>query len=275
MFFFNSFQRVKNCKFEQHQENFMTLKTVTLFTLSLFTLLLSCSPKQKEEAVQVVEAHAEISSNKNEIFYTTLDTVKIVAALSDSISIPKEEYNKLVDQNLGFFKDYIASPDFLYNTEAPEGFSSEVDEDFYFLLYAHFIKQQNGEKIYAEERKKLITLFTTINEIYANLQDGGTYFGHQYDRIQGYAEYAVYQLKNIKKEGEKTYAIGPQKKLYIQSLHQLIEDESSIDYRYVGKEKIDYLKKMHQKVNQLDSLITSLFYLRQTQEFQYTHYNYY
>lgn len=74
---------------------------------------------------------------------------------------------------------------------------------------------------------------------------------------------------------EKTYDISKQKELYIQSLRQLINDESEIDYETLGQEKAERTKKLNEIVSEVDRLITDNFYLRRAQEFQYTNYQYY
>ena len=74
---------------------------------------------------------------------------------------------------------------------------------------------------------------------------------------------------------QKTYDITKQKELYIKSLRQLIKDENRIDSGTFGKEKIDREKELNEIVDNLNELITSNFYLRRAQEFQYSHYEYY
>jgi len=90
----------------------------------------------------------------------------------------------------------------------------------------------------------------------------------------GYAEYSIYLISEIKIE--KTYDITKQKELYIKSLRQLIEDESKIDFETLDKDKKSERKKeLNKIVNELDSFITDIFYLRRAQEFQYEYYEYY
>ena len=55
----------------------------------------------------------------------------------------------------------------------------------------------------------------------------------------------------------------------------MIEDESKIDFNTLGEDKIERNKKLNEFVNELDRLITDIFYLRRAQEFQYRHYEYY
>ena len=127
----------------------------------------------------------------------------------------------------------------------------------------------------AGSRRKLIDIYTDINSLFQRFQYGGTYFGHQYSRILGYAEYSVYLYSQSKDNIEKTYDISKQKELYIKSLRQLIDDESKIDNETLGNDKIARIKELNKIVDDLNKLITDNFYLRRTQEFHYGHYEYY
>ena len=92
----------------------------------------------------------------------------------------------------------------------------------------------------------------------------------------GYAEYSVYLYKqNEAFTISKTYDITKQKELYIKSLRQLISDESSIDFETLDEDKIERTKKLNKIVDDLDRAITDIYFLRRTQEFHYSHYEYY
>ena len=142
-------------------------------------------------------------------------------------------------------------------------------------LKKYFLKQKNGVKEFAQQRQKLIDIYSNINSLFGHFEYGGTYFGHQSSRILGYAEYSIYLLPKNNDNISKTYDITKQKELYIKSLRQLIEDENKIDFNTLGQEKIERTKKLNKIVDELDKLITDNFYLRRAQEFQYGHYEYY
>ena len=212
----------------------------------------------------------------NSEYKTTLDTLLIATEIGDTLKYTQAEFNEIVDKHLEFFQEFADSPDQLYfNNNNKEEFGSEVGQDDYYALYAYFLKQKNGIDKYAQERKKLIKIYSDINSLFGHLQYGGTYFGHQRIRILGYAEYSVYLLPKDKKEIEKTYDLTMQKKLYIRSLRQLIKDESKIDFETLGKEKKERTIQLNRIVDNLNRLITDLFYLRRAQEFHYCHYEYY
>lgn len=150
----------------------------------------------------------------------------------------------------------------------------EVCRDDYYILYSHFLKQHNGIQKYAKERKQLVSLYRAINSIFGSLKHGGTYFGHQYARIIGYAEYSIY-LKKFDTGHEyyyKPYNIAKQKKLYINQLKQIIEDEVSVDNEIAVQDKQMEKNELFKTVSEIDGLITDYFYLKMTQNFQYSHY---
>jgi hypothetical protein len=250
-----------------------------------FFIALSCTNKPKEtekteEAKQKVSAdtiETTIQTEKkgNPKYYTKLDTIAIPVEI-DTMRYVKADFNRIIDEHPELYQEFPAHPDLLYYSLTNSGdFSSEVGQDNYYILYAYFLKQKNGEKKYAKQRKKLIDIFSNINSLFRQLQYGGTYFAHKYPRILGYAEYSVYRLPKEDDIVEKTYDISKQKLLYIKSLRQLIADESKIDFESLGKEKMERTNKLNELVDELDILITNLFYLREAQDFQYSHYKYY
>lgn len=215
-----------------------------------------------------------LSCNSNSKHHTTLDTVLISSETYPSLKFEKKEFNKIVDNHPEFFFDIAENPDKLYYRFGND-FKSETGKDSYFILYAHFLKQKNGSEKYAEQRKKLINIYSNINSLFLHFENGGTYFRHQYPRILGYAEYSIYLYPKNKDEFYKTYDISKQKELYIKSLRQLIEDENKIDFESTEQQKIERTAKMKEIVNNIDQLITDNFYLRRAQEFQYGNYEYY
>ncbi|NIF04111.1 hypothetical protein F3J23_01550 [Chryseobacterium sp. Tr-659] len=242
------------------KKNFITL-------LSLGCLA-CCNPKKTEQEAS--------EKNANSKYYTQLDTIIITTNTDDTIRYTKKGFNALIDKHPEFFNDLPDNPDELYfcfgnNAE----FGSEVGQDRYFTLYSYFLKQRNGIEKYTEQRQKLINIFSNINSIYGYIAYGGTYFSHQDMRIPGYAEYFLY-LYSLDKENQDNadpYDISKQKALYIQSLRQIIEDESKIDFESLGQAKIDRTKKMNTLVDEIDQLITSSYYLRCAQYFHYQYYS--
>ena len=209
-------------------------------------------------------------------YYILSDTVRIATEIGDTLVFGKNEFNEIIETHPEFFHDLTYNPDYLYYQYGNnKTFGSEVGQDVYYILYAYFLKQKNGEVEFREQRKKLIDIYTQINILFGSFQYSGTYFGHQRKRILGYAEYSVYLYPKSGEKFEKTYNIIPQKELYIRSLRQQIKDESSIDFQSLGNDKIESNQYLNKIVDEIDRLITDIFYFRSAQLFQYNNYMYF
>ncbi|RZJ89230.1 MAG: hypothetical protein EOO20_11540 [Chryseobacterium sp.] len=249
----------------------------TIYILTITIGLLSCN-NQPKQVDKTTIANTDIKTSKadNSKFYTQQDTILIATEIGDTLKYAKSDFNKIVDEHPELFQEFPEHPDKLYYRFVNSvDFGSEQGQDVYYALYAHFLKQKNGITKYIQQRKKLIEIYSRINSLFGHLQYGGTYFGHQQMRILGYAEYSIYLFPKEKNELEKTYEITKQKDLYIKSLRQLIEDENKIDFETLGKEKIIRSQKLNAIIDEIEKLVTDNFYLRRTQEFHYSNYEYY
>lgn len=258
------------------------MTTVQCITITLLLVgLLGCNQQPEQDgglAKNNVQRDIVSVAPKpdNSKYYIATDTFEFSTETLGTIKYSKEEFNRIVDNQPELFTDYWVDPDKKYHCNGDNIiFGCELCQDDYYVLYAHFLKQQNGIEKYAIQRNKLIDIYTNINILFQNLQYGGTFFGHQYARILGYAEYSVYLYAQQAGNFEKTYDISTQKELYLKSLRQLIADENTIDYLTLGEEKIGRTKALNKIVDELDRLITDIFYLRRTQEFHYGHYEYF
>jgi hypothetical protein len=246
----------------------------------LVLLGFSCNSQTKKndrdangDSIQKVSA---IKKKGNSKYYTTIDTLLIATETGDTLKFSAKNFNKIVDEHPELYEDLTYNPDYVYHANMDnDDFGSEQGQDVYYVLYAYFLKQQNGVEKFAEQRKKLISIYSNLNSLFRHFQYGGTFFGHQRLRILGYAEYSIFLYPKSKNDFEKTYDITKQKELYIKSLRQLIRDESTIDFETRGNEKIERTKKLNKIVDELDNLITDIFYLRRAQAFHYDNYEYY
>jgi hypothetical protein len=248
-----------------------------IYILIITIGLLSCNNQQKQlDNSSVNTLENKISKVDISKYITHLDTILIATEIGDTLKYTKTEFNKIVNTHTEFFEEYPDNPDQTYSkANDKEEFSSEFGKDIYFALYAYFLKQKNGVEKHAHQRQKLINIYSNINSLFRQFENGGTYFEHQQMRILGYAEYSIYLLPKAKKDISKTYSIKKQKAHYIKSLRQLIEDESKINFKTLGINKIKRIQKLNKIVDELDKLIIDNFYLRRAQEFQYGHYEYY
>lgn len=244
----------------------------------IFILTISCNSSTKQTDLKTIDTtKAYIKELDKSKFYTAKDTLIITTETNDTLKFSKEHFNEIIDRNSELYDDAVQDPDLTYMCNENWGeFSSEVGQDVYFVLYAYFLKQKNGIDSNKERRQKLIYIYSKINSLFGHFEYGGTYFGHQSSKLLGYVEYSIYLYLQNKQYGlVKTYDISKQKKLYINSLRQLILDESKIDFNSLGQEKLKRNKELNKIVDELDKLITDNFYLRRTQEFHFRHYEYY
>ncbi|TWR31415.1 hypothetical protein FPZ43_02755 [Mucilaginibacter pallidiroseus] len=105
-----------------------------------------------------------------------------------------------------YFNDFVQPPNVTYalrgkgamekqpNDSTAVYFDCELCQDDYYLLYAFFLRLKYGCGEYNNERQHLIAIYRDINSIMQQLAQGGTFFGHQYARAVGYAEYSTYLL---------------------------------------------------------------------------------
>lgn len=250
------------------------IKILLFVSLSGFT---GCNDQRPKENKKVISAAVKIEASKKTAsskHNRTADTLTITTETGDTLKFLKDTLNQIINNHPEFTDDFVENPDLDYHCHG-QGFGGEVGQDDYFILYAYFLKNKNGEAKYSERRKKLINIYLNINSLFRHFEYGGTYFGHQSARILGYAEYAIYLYKqNEAYPKSKTYDITKQKELYIRSLRQLISDESKIDFESLGNEKIMRTKKLNKIVDDIDKAITDNYYLRRTQDFHYQYYEY-
>ncbi len=249
----------------------------TFYILTIIIGLLSCNnqPKQVDKTT-IADTDTQIKKVDNSKYHTQKDTIQITTELGDTLKYAKDDFNNMVDKHAEFFEEYPDNPDRAYFNNNNKGeFGSEVGRDNYYILYAYFLKQRNGIDTFSQQRKRLIEIYSNINSLFQQFEYGGTFFGHQSRRILGYAEYSIYLMPKYEEDISKTYDFTKQKELYIKSLRQLIDDESSIDNITLGKDKIERNKSLNETVDELNKLIKHNFYLRRAQEFQYEYYEYY
>jgi len=250
-----------------------------ILSIPLIVILSACTNHSaqtgQKSAVDIKSDSSNTGADRSK-YHVANDVTIVVNELPDTLRYTKADFNKLIDTHPEFFNDITENPDLSYQCMADYGrFGSEAGRDEYYILYAYFLKQTNGGEKYAACRSRMIDIYSNINSLYAAIQYGGTYFGHQFSRIIGYAEYAVSLYKDFGQHPEKKYDISRQKELYIKSLRQLVADEISMDPERTEQEKIQSSKELNALVDNIDKDITDIFYLRRAQEFQYRHYEYY
>lgn len=241
------------------------------FILSIFIIFfVSC--KTKPQAPR--SAETPIADSIIKYSPTDRDSLMVLIVDDDTLRFTKDEYGEILTKHSELCNDYTSSPDLSYYMNDDGMFGSEAGQDTYYVLYAWFLRQKNGVEEYAGRRENLIHLFNEINSLFSRINHGGTYFGHQYSRIPGYAEYAVSFYKFCDDKTEKTCEITAQKKKYIKSLRQLISDKVENDDMLLPEQKSGQIKELNRIVDDIEKRITGLFYLMEAQRFHYEHYNY-
>lgn len=194
---------------------------------------------------------------------------------NDSLVYSREDFDTILNNHPEFLLEETFDPTLSYHLQRDMEFSSEAGQDNYCMLYSYFLMLVNGEQKYAAQRKTLFQLFSKINELFALIEQGGTYFGHQHKRLLAEVEYAIYLMPKDKSELRKTYAIDKQKQLYIQGLRQLVADETANNNGIEPHWKLSQIKRLNKVIDDINQLITDNFSLRRAQYFQSNYYEYY
>jgi hypothetical protein len=194
---------------------------------------------------------------------------------NDSLVYSREDFDTILSNHPEFLFEETFDPTLSYHLQSDMEFSSEAGQDNYCMLYSYFLMQVNGEQKYAAQRKRLFQLFSKINELFALIEQGGTYFGHQHKRLLAEVEYAIYLMPKDKSDFLKKYDIDKQKQLYIQGLRQLVADETANNNGIEPQWKLSQIKRLNKVIDNINQLITDNLSLRRAQYFQSNYYEYY
>ena len=253
-----------------------------LFLLLAVLIHVSCRSPLKPSpniSLPVYNAKNTLDYPIDSSLFTKKDSIIIFFAGRDTLIYSRKEYNDIIANFPILYSKYPTNPDHTYaaaleHPDTAHAFGSEVGQDNFYLLYAYFLTQKNKSPKLAGVRDTLIRIFETINDIYGRLNHGGTYFGHQYSRLIGYAEYAVYLLSEEPGWFKKDYPIAAQKTKFIDLIRQQITDEVSVDNYLLGPgEKQQAIQEMQKELDKMAALITNYFYLKTARSFLYEHYD--
>ena len=277
------------------------MKNKSVLFLVIFSLLIACN-QSKTETIKVKKTAPIINAKKtksvkfNEYVNKSLPRIKddpklekqkvvIYTTADRSLVYTKNDIHKIEILFPLFKSSVFSNPDEAYEAsgvwkeymnqdEKKEtfDFGSEDGQDNFYLVYAYYLKQKNGDAKFSSARKNLITLYDTLNDIYSRVEYGGTFFGHQYDRIYGYAEYSIYLLA-INKKTSQRIQFNKHKAQYIDSLQKYVagKEENNVYNKMDEKEGKERAKYFEKKIAILQRLITNYYYLDQLKNFD-THY---
>jgi len=230
---------------------------------------------QRQGKLQLPEIEVnEIVSLKevnNSRFHIKEDSFQIELGVFDTLRFRKQEFNQLIDEHPEFFFNEPINPDSAYILNGKD-FDSEVEQDTYYQVYAYFLRKKNMSKKLKIEREKLTKIYNAINDIYGYIQQGGTFFGHHDRRMPAYVEYALYSPFIFQRNAQKAYFFK-EKQDYIGSLLVSVDKGVNLDDWTLESEKPTRKKEIIIFVNELDSLITDIQYLKEAQRFHNSHYS--
>ena len=137
--------------------------------------------------------------------------------------------------------------------------TSESQKDAYFKIYTHILKQKN--KGYEKERTELHAMYQTINTFFALTAGGGTYFGHQAERICAYVEYDLTYLKKSETAVKERTVSEAEKSDFEYFLWTVGTQNIDMQQYMVNEGNLGYAKIMHAAINAMTNLES---YLRNT-----------
>jgi hypothetical protein len=257
-----------------------------IFTATIY--LFGCNNATKNSSSNHVDTSIVKTNPTNKKFqlYTKLDTVIISSRHFDTIKYSREEFNQIIDNFPSLYLSIPVNPDISYaqsgyfkdvteknGNKKHISFGSEQGQDTYYILYSYFLRQKQNDKDLEIVREDLISIYQSINDIFSYLRSGGTYFGHQYNRLNGYAEYSVYEYRQFSAIDNKLTEIQKLKQLYITSLKEIIHRQIELDSDIPRKsDKLKRENNLLRYIAILDKTITNNFYLKKAQQFQYSYY---
>jgi hypothetical protein len=149
-----------------------------------------------------------------------------------------------------------------------KGFVSEVGQDAYFVLYAHYLKQHHTKHPSLEGyRQKVDSIYNHLNQYFGILAEGGTFYGHQARRILGYTEYAVYCLEHHRLKDWRDPPFAEKRQSYLDTLTQRMERQMESE-----PWRVEAHQKLRRLIADLKKVLTDAVYLKLAIEFQEAHY---
>ena len=198
----------------------------------------------------------------------TGDTVYISTSPTLEYYVLKEEYNQLVQQRKELFSDSIYDPDFTYHSsyESFEDitYKSETGQDYYYLTYTYLLKKRYAHDNYQTERENLLELYNSINDIYAIIARGGTFFSHNKPRIPAYVEWDIYNHLVAKRAvpiSDSDFEL--EKEAFIERNRKMLESSNSFEYwgSFTEEERKATLQELQVLFESLSEKIGAPFYL--------------
>jgi hypothetical protein len=214
-------------------------------------------------------------------YHTRMDTIRIPTEFGN-MEYSREEWNCIIDSFPELYSDKVVHPDTTYvssrqwvewvdslGNEKNITFGCEACTDAYYELYAWFLKNKNGIQQHAARRKKLLEIYRTLNNLFGRLYYGGTYYGHMYRRIEGYAEYDIYRYIHKKALFVNPSDFRQQKAQFISALKEHTGYGVNKDvYLITDDDKRERLLELRKDIDYLNKEITDYFFLETGRAFR-------
>jgi len=219
------------------------MKNITIFLVIVIPIL-SCSSEQNNNVV-VDDNFEKINTSPKYIDQLIEFFSKIYKKRSESF-YPYEMYVLLKSEN---------------KQDLWMKFNSESGKDEFYKIYTDFLKNKIEENRYVEERKNLIELFSLTNKYFKVLNGGGTYFGHQHQRIPGMDESEIHQLYINDYDINKTNLEFKSKKIsYLDQFKLAMTKLPEADFKLKKLELLEILSEIEKR-------ITNYYYLKKLADF--------
>ncbi|MDP3313718.1 hypothetical protein [Lutibacter sp.] len=146
-----------------------------------------------------------------------------------------------------------------------ENFSSLAGQDYYYRLYAYYLKNRNKSSVYQNESNTLNNLLILLNDFMSIKAGGGSYYAHRYARIPAYVEFEVYKLNST--SHFLTQLNMKKKKEFIKMLKIKEKINEEIAFELVGLTRQEIRDELANIILTIDKLIINDFYLNRCLNF--------
>lgn len=240
---------------------------------------LSCQErfvKDKASEDALIKLQANDSISKNETHYTNdsvflLNDLDTIWLSNTDLYLIENEFTEITSK----FK--ISHPDIAYSKSRndissskkskyfEENFSSLAGQDYYYKLYAYYLKNRNKSNKYQNERNTLNNLLLLLNDFMAIKAGGGSYYAHRFTRIPAYVEFEVYKLNSTSHSLNQLNMNNKKKLIKMLKIKEKTNEE--INYELVGLTKEEMEGELRDISLTIDKLIINDFYLNKCLDF--------
>lgn len=157
-----------------------------------------------------------------------------------------------------------------------EGFSTDFigvnGKNQFYLVYAQHLQSINKLNLSENYRSNFIQTFQSINRINGLINTNVAYHEVMQTMLIAYAEYALYEIKDLDQSKLSTIDVNKQKKLFIKSIEQKVKTKNQ-EFKLNSLPNFNRNQELIKtEINNLDKLINDAFALKAAQIFHYTYF---